>query len=258
MNLRRLWITTISLLSGLAAVVAILYGGQRLWSPPAGVEPASVPAGQGTAILAVFPPTGPLEVGAIFTITIAVGQIESPLSAFQIDLAYNPAVLAFRFSQNGSFLTMTGREIVCPEPAGIAGTIRLACATTGAPAGPTGAGALAVLTFEAIANGASDLTLSNAQLIDTGRPPALLPADLQHGQVIVGPPLTGTPTNTPPATNTPTSTATSTVPGPTATATPTETATSSPTPTGTPAATATPTPQPAPVDWYIYLPLIVR
>jgi cell division septation protein DedD len=258
MNLRRLWITTFSLLSGLAAVTALLYGGQRLWPPPAGVEPASVSAGQSIAILAVFPPTDPLEVGAIFTVTIAAGQIESPLSAFQIDLAYNPAVLAFRFSQSRSFLTTTSRQIVCPEPAGVAGTIRLACATTGAAGGPTGDGPLAVLTFAAIANGTSDLTLNNIQLLDTGRPPALLPADLQQGQVIVGPPVTGTPTDTPPATNTPTSTVTSTVPGQTATATPTETATSAPTPSGTPAATATPTPQPAPVDWYIYLPLIVR
>jgi hypothetical protein len=242
MNLRRYRIVILSFLGGITTVLGLLYGSQHLLSAPTGVEPGLAPsaATQGAALVTVLPPAGPVEVGALFTVTIAASLVDSPLSAFQFDLVYNPAVLAFRFAEEGPFLGAAGREVVCPEPAGNAGVVRLACASTGPGPGAVGDGILTVLTFEAAAEGVSDLTLSDGQLADTGRPPVLLPTTLQNGQVIVGTPPGATVTSTP-------------------TVTPVHTATPSPTTTATAMPTAIPSPLPTPaVRWLTYLPFILR
>lgn len=154
--------------------------------------------------VSVSPPAGALEVGDVFTVAVAVSEVDVPLSAFQFDLAYDPAVLGHLHTTADSFLEVNGRESVCPDAAPASGTIRFACASAGLGAGPTGGGALAVLTFQAIAEGRSSLLLAGVQLVDGARPPALLPATAVDGEVTIGDGVA--PTATPTATAVPTAT----------------------------------------------------
>jgi hypothetical protein len=190
--------------------------------------------------MAVQAPTGPVDVAAVFPITITVDMVGETASAFQFDLSYNPAILSFRYTDNGDFLTATGRDMTCPAEASGPGMIRLACAAAGDSPGSSGGGNLTTLFFEGLVDGQSALALSNAQLASDGRPPTQISLQLQDGQVTIGMPVTETPT------------ATSTV---TATATATLTPTPTSTPTQTPTATTTATPEPSPPT--IYLPFLV-
>ena len=63
--------------------------------------------------------------------------------------------------------------------------MRLACASSGSQAGPTGQGELALLTFQALAPGQSSLALSGVLLPGAGRPPVLLASSVTPGQVVV-------------------------------------------------------------------------
>ncbi|MCI0579851.1 MAG: cohesin domain-containing protein [Chloroflexi bacterium] len=247
MYLRRYWLTALGLFGGILATFGLLYGGQLLASSQ-GTRPPLIPPGQqapGTAVMAVEPPGPPLQVEAVFAVTITVAQVDAPVSAFQFDLAYDPALLSFRYHDPGAFLGATGRQVVCPAVSATAGLIRLACASAGPVAGPAGNGPLAVLVFQGTAEGTSNLTLSNAQVASSDRPPLSIPLTLQHSQVTIGTPATQTPTPT----NTTTPTATST-------ATPTATSTATPTTTASPTATATPT-TPPPIHT-IFLPALLR
>lgn len=127
-----------------------------------------------------------MSVGQVFTVTVDIAQMDTPLSAFQFDLGYDPTIVAYVGNTRGDFLPATGRSVVCPTPARIgAATVRLACASTGASPGATGAGTLSVLTFRAVGSGESDLTLGNIQLPDTGQPPTLVGSIPQNGHVTV-------------------------------------------------------------------------
>jgi hypothetical protein len=157
------------------------------------------------ANLMVQAPAGPVAIGATFAVTVTATQPDAPVSAYQFDLSFDPARLAYRVAVAGAFLAGPGRDVVCPPVDAAAGVVRLACASTGPGPAAINGGLLAVITFEALSAGSSDLTLGNAQLANTGRPPALLPVTLQNGQVTVG---AGGPTATPTPTPTPTATAT--------------------------------------------------
>jgi hypothetical protein len=209
---RQPWRPGLDLVAGAAVVLLAVYALQPFRPPRTPTWPA-LPAGQGqvpaAATLLVQAPAAPVAIGATFAVTVTASQPDAPASAFQFDLSFDPGRLAYRAAEQGGFLASVGREVVCPLPAPAAGAVRLACASTGPGAGASSGGILAVITFEALSSGSSALTLSNAQLADTGRPPALLAVALQHGQVTVagtGPTATSTATATttqpPPATAT--------------------------------------------------------
>jgi hypothetical protein len=111
----------------------------------------------------------------------------------------------------------------------------------------TGSGVLARITLYAIANGTSQLTLTNVKLLDPANPPnyfgdtngdGIFDGPISNAEIRIGEPCPAA-TATPTSTATPSSTATATrTPTPTATATSTTTAT--PTSSGTATPTRTP------------------
>ncbi|HHN93197.1 MAG TPA: PKD domain-containing protein, partial [Anaerolineae bacterium] len=198
-------------------LVALLSGAWLLTVPadgpaiaarqPAAAEAAPQPVQsashqmQQTAAVRVQTSASLLGVGDTLVVTVTAANVESPLSAFQFDLTYNPSVLAYVGSEWGGFLESTGRAVACLDPIPAWGTVRLACASTGAEDGPTGGGVLAVLTFRTVSNGRSDLTPNNVLLPDTGRPPELQTATAEPASVSVCIPagevsISGPPTST--------------------------------------------------------------
>lgn len=128
-----------------------------------------------SAQVRVVAPVAPVLVGETFTVTVAAAQVDTPLSAFQFELSYDPLLLDFVHAAEGSFLSSTGRAAVCPTPAEGVGVVRLACASTGPMRGPTGEGALALLTFRARTDGESDLILATSNCPMTGVRPQHFP-----------------------------------------------------------------------------------
>ena len=172
-------------LLALLALVAVTQGGNTWRSSRAVASTPATAALSGAATVRVQAPSDPLVAGDLFTVTLGMQGLSAPLSAFQFDLTYDPTVLTLRFAEEGPLLSATGRMVVCPTAAIASGTLRLACASTGAKAGPTGDGILAVLTFEAVQAGDSDLTLSDLQLADDNRPPSTLSANAESSQVSI-------------------------------------------------------------------------
>lgn len=209
---------------------------RRGWPGPtspfaAQVEPQHVVQVTNSTELSLSPTSQTADVSDLISVAVNIDQEINPLNGFQFDLMYDAAVVQLNGIATADFLSSTGRQITCPPVAHIdTGHIRFACASTGSAVGATGDGTLATLTFQAIGNGSTDLSLTAAQLVDTdtvGRTPST-----SNGQISVGQDITTT--TTPSAT--PTATAT------TSTATPTPTATTNPSSS----------------DENLYLPLIIK
>ena len=146
-------------------------------------SPTALPTG---AMVIVTPTLKTVELGEVFTVTVGIANITTPLSAYQFDLTYDNNLMRLENVEDGDFLSNAGQDTVCPawvEPT--ANSMRLACAGVGPNPGSVGNGRLATLTFTALATGNSDLTLSGVQLVDTAVPPVSVAAALVDGQVIV-------------------------------------------------------------------------
>lgn len=189
-------------LTGLTA--AALDATSAMQAAPAVSLPAAAQHNAQTPNVRVIVPPGAIDVDDVFTVTIRIADVLTPLSAFQFDLTYDPAILSFVYAEPGAFLGATGRQVICPLPATGAGAARLACVSTGPARGATGVGELLIVTFRALAEGRSNLNLSAVQLPDDGRPAALIPATAQGARVTVGEPcielsevaISGPPTGT--------------------------------------------------------------
>lgn len=141
---------------------------------------------QPAAVVAVNPPAGEITLGRQFTVTLELSNLETPLSAFQLELCFDPTVIRFLSAAPGTFMNSAGREVICPEPARIGnGIVSFACAGTGEEDGPTGSGLLAVFAFTALAPGVSPLSFSFTQLAGPGVPPQEISAAAQDGEVAV-------------------------------------------------------------------------
>ena len=232
--------------------------------PTATATPAPFTCGGAVVlVVCVEPIDQDIAPGATAVVEVQIANAPE-LGAFQVSLAYAPAVVSVVDVSAGPFLSSTFRNVTCLAPAMSPGLIQYSCVSLEpTPAGPTGSGTLAVFTLRGEAVGASSLIVQDVVLADIGGagypPPALL-----HGSVSVVEPPTPSPTVSPSPTISPTVTLTSTpthsptpcapegCPTPTATTTPSITPTSSitptpfdtPTPTSTPTATAPPTPTP--------------
>ena len=108
------------------------------------------------------------------------------LAGFQMVLSWDPALLTFIDVKAGSFLSSTGRQPLCLDPAVDSGAVRYACATTQSTqavggAAPTpaatgvvptlvpgagGTGVIAELQFKVIRGGEVKLGLSHVILAD--------------------------------------------------------------------------------------------
>ena len=213
-------------------------------------------AAPGQTIICVQPAGQVVERGHTFSVNVVADHVTN-LGAYQFDLQFDPVVMSYVNAVIGPFLGSTGRTADCLPPYQEGSSVRMVCTTRGAiPAGPSGSGVLATVTFSAIREGVGDLDLANLMLTDISG--VTLPIDLSVGAAVVvvpGPtPTEGpspTPSSTPTATETPLPTPTFTA-GPSPTPTPTRT----PRPTWTPS--PTPTPGPTPTATAVPGPVMVR
>lgn len=118
-------------------------------------------------LIRVAAPVSEAKVDDQVVIEIVADNAEN-LASFQFDLKFNSDVLRVSANpendqpliQRGEFLGSTNREVACPEPESQRGVVRFVCVTSRLePAGPDGSGTLATITFDAIGEGATELTL---------------------------------------------------------------------------------------------------
>ncbi|MBN2517994.1 MAG: hypothetical protein JXB14_04055, partial [Candidatus Altiarchaeota archaeon] len=118
----------------------------------------------GASLTVSASPANP-NVGDTVTVTIGVTGI-SDLFGYSVDIHYNNAVLQYSSTNQGSYLGgfwLSGGVVNNPP-----GQIRQVAETKLPPSlGVTGSGTLFTVTFQAIANGVSDITLSNIELYDS-------------------------------------------------------------------------------------------
>jgi hypothetical protein len=187
------------------------------------------------ATVVVNPASQNVSIGQQFTTQILINDVTS-LQGADIDISYNDAVLDFvSYTQSTTVLPTD----FSPSPVCASGSCNYAAARIGASF--NGSGLLFTITWQAQANGTSNIDILDSSAFSDGNGQPIVVV-LTDGSVTVS---SGSPTPTATATPTATPTATAT-PTPTTTATPTGTGTASPTPTGTPAPTPTGTATPTP------------
>ena len=123
--------------------------------------------------------------GETFTVTIAINNVQD-LGTFELEMSYYPSVVQVEDVVLGDFLGSTGRQVtpLGPEIDNEAGLTRFAAFSVGEEPGPTGSGALAIVTLSAQAYGESPLHLQNVQLTNTEA--EAITARLRDGLVSVG------------------------------------------------------------------------
>ncbi len=165
-------------------------------TPSPSASPTLTP---GPLIVRIEPASQTVAPAGLVIVNVVVDNARD-LGAFQVDLAFNPALVRVNAVEVGPFLGSTGRSVVCPGPLidNVVGAIDFACVTLGAtPPGPFGTGVLAQVTFQGLTPGLSPVDVSEAIL--TNVPGTLLgPLTTQGGSVNVAvPALTPTPSATP-------------------------------------------------------------
>jgi LysM repeat protein len=230
------------------------------------VPPVQPAVAQTEATIQIQPVTQQLVIGQTTSVEVRVDNVID-LVGLEFELSFTPAILqvqdadpgrdGIQLQPNETFLS---GFIATNDANNATGLIRYAVSQLGPFTPVSGGGGLAIITFQAVAQGVSQITFRSARLVRSDF--QLIPVLFQPGQIdVVAPP--GQPTNTLTPTVTPTSaqatltpTPTAPVIEPTATATsiletPTATPTSTPptaTPTNTPIPTSTPTPLPGPTN----------
>lgn len=178
------------------------------------LTPTATPAG-GVTTVRVDPPSQTQQEGSTFPVSVVVENV-TDLASYQFTLAFDNTALEFLDVTNGTFLGSTGRPVFCPSSLVGENTVRMACVTSGGtPAGPSGSGVLAELSFRA-ASGSFAGTPTLVDLFDVELSDPLgndIPKEVQDGTVIVEAPTptpcpggvcpTATPTSSPTPTPTP-------------------------------------------------------
>ncbi|MDI6858184.1 MAG: cohesin domain-containing protein [Dehalococcoidia bacterium] len=145
------------------------------------------------------------EGGPNFQVNILVENVEN-LAAFQFSLSYDPSILKYVEVKEGTFLGSGGREPKCLDPRvepGDPEVLRFNCVTMGSPvslggpAGPSGSGVLATVTFSPVGGGTAALELLEGRLvaaeIDEEEMPVELETTIANATVEVIPLPTPTP-----------------------------------------------------------------
>ncbi|MCP5097172.1 MAG: hypothetical protein GY943_16620, partial [Chloroflexi bacterium] len=136
--------------------------------------------------IGISPTVKTVAVGDLFTVTVEMYNLETAVSGYQFDLSYDDTLLQLETVTDGTFFEGFGQDTVCPEwVEPTSSSLRLACVGVGPNAGATGNGRLATLTFLALDNGLTDLTLSAIQLADTAVPAAPVTIDVQQGIIVI-------------------------------------------------------------------------
>ena len=123
--------------------------------------------------------------GQLFTVTVAISNV-SDLGAFDFNIGYSPSVVTVVTATLTGFPASTGRQVyeTGPDIDAVQGTLALgAYSLESTPLGPSGDGALAVITLRAQASGPTGLMLLTANVSDHAANPVT--AVLQSGNVTV-------------------------------------------------------------------------
>jgi hypothetical protein len=131
----------------------------------------------------VEPAEQTVSIGDSLSIAINIEAVTG-LAGFQLDLDYNPAVLEALAIEEDPFLPSSGGTFCLDELINkTTGTItNIACAKTDT-GGVNGGGTLAIITFNAVGAGTSDIVLRNIALSDLSG--QLIPYTVAHGRVMV-------------------------------------------------------------------------
>ena len=109
----------------------------------------------------------------------------SNLAGFQFVLSVDPNYLKPVTVEKTTFLTQSGREIVCQDPTIDSTAVRFVCVTLrDQPAGVDGAGTLATVTLKPTKDGQSPLQLSHVKLVHPDG--TELPSQTVDGKLTVG------------------------------------------------------------------------
>ena len=126
--------------------------------------------------------TAVVKIGESFSVPITISDAVN-LMSWQFNLAYDPVVLSAQSIAEGPFLASTGATLfgsgVIDNDSGLLSLATDSFVDFALP--PSGGGTLAVITFKALANGLSPLTLSSVfiDFLDTG-------FSVNNGAVCVG------------------------------------------------------------------------
>jgi hypothetical protein len=136
-----------------------------------------------TATVKVTAPSKAAPGGTDLQAQIDVSDVKN-LGGFQFVLTVDSKVLKPISVSNGEFLGSSGREVFCPEPTVDSDSVLLKCVTLrDHPAGADGSGTLATVTLKPETAGASDLALSQVQLLEPDG--TTIPTKTASGKLIV-------------------------------------------------------------------------
>jgi hypothetical protein len=161
-----------------------------------GIEAAALPRSSAlnvattgaTATMRIDPVSSTVAVGQIFSVTVVIDNVTN-LGGFEFDLSYTAGIVqpgtdpVSDCVRLGPFLGSSGRDVHKLGPNVSDGLIEYGAWSSGAPAGPSGSGTLAIITFKAVATGTTPLGLRNANATDPVG--TVLAVNVQDGQVEV-------------------------------------------------------------------------
>jgi len=134
----------------------------------------------------VEPVTSP-SVGDTFNVNVDVANIND-LYAYQLDLTFDPTLLAAVSVSEGPFLASGGTTFFIPGTIdNVGGSVTAtADALIGAISGVSGSGTLLTFEFTAIAAGTSALDIANPILLDSSFNDITANSNFQNGSVTIG------------------------------------------------------------------------
>lgn len=132
----------------------------------------------------VSPSSKTLGRGENAVISIAINTTDS-IYAVSFDLLFNPAVIKGLISGDGGFLGKDGASVLLAVNTidNNAGKFSFAATRASTQVGVTGTGAIANITFNATADGISNLTITNLQIADPNLQP--VPSSISNGIITV-------------------------------------------------------------------------
>ena len=144
-------------------------------------EPPGPPAGP--VSLSVSPATKTINNGETFVLDFKIAGA-SDVFGFQFDVEYNPSVLQFQKSDQGTFLNKNGQDnTFCVDYKNSSGAVRnIACTRLG-KGSAEGEGILDKITFKAIGSGTSDVKITNVKIANSNA--EKIEAGVVNGEVTV-------------------------------------------------------------------------
>lgn len=126
-------------------------------------------AAYGVPIVSIDPSISSPGIGTTFELSVSISSVED-LYAYQFDIDFDPSILLVASVGEGAFLPGAGTTFFDSGTIdNVTGKVSFTIDTLlGAIPGLSGSGTLAVLEFQAAAEGVSVVSLSNVMLLDSG------------------------------------------------------------------------------------------